>query len=263
MPYAGFDQPQVFFNPLQQLLSSFDALFTSPLDEDGEPYEAESQGFDWLQGRFADPNRFLRVMLDMLHVFFDREMVGSFFLNGNPSFLFEQVPEGAWQLGYASALSEPNACLKTLFEDELVTQLSNRNQQYDSATGMFLAVISHRETRLMQLLDEVATFATVGLSVGEAFDRIGSIVTAKGGDEQTSTSGCHSDNEAAGQSDYEPGSHHCTPPPSFFSTGFAFDDALGDRVRLSLLSIHPAKPNHKHKPHDAYSGLNERFKGCL
>lgn len=255
MPYAGFDQPHVFFNPLQKLLSSFGDLFTSPLDEDGEPYEGESQGFDWLQDRFVDPNRFLRVMLDMLHVFFDRQMVGSFLLNGNPSFLFERIPEGAWQLGYASALSEPNACLKTLFEDELVPQLSNRDQQYGSATGMFLAVISHREARLMQLLDEVATFATVGMPVDDVFSRIGGIITAGSGDAQTGSL----DDQSASQSE----NGNITGSQPFFSTGFAFDDALGDRVRLSLLSIHPVKPANNHKPYDTYSGLNTRFRGCL
>lgn len=289
MPYAAFHQPQVFFKPLQHLLSSFEDLFASPLDEDGEPYEGESQGFDWLEDRFAEPQLFLRVMLDMLHVFFDREMVGSLFLNGNPSFLFEQVPNGEWQLGYASALSSPNGCLKTLFEEELVPQLQQRDKQYGSATSMFLAVVSHREATLMQLLDEVATFATVGMPVDDAMGRMAGIISA--GDPSNHNPSGHAQSnhdpspaasaegvESGDAGQEEPSVSANTPesflkPSSepFFSTGFAFDDAMGDRVRLSLLSIHPAKPNQQGHgsqssnkyPHDASSGLISRCRSGL
>lgn len=65
------------------------------LEETGKlPFQVAEQ--------FQRPNEYLRCLLDMIQANFEPDILGTFFLNSNMSFLFDSLPSTPFSFGYIS-----------------------------------------------------------------------------------------------------------------------------------------------------------------
>jgi len=147
------------------------------------------------------PTEFLQVLLDMVQVNFDPNILGTFFLNSNMSFLFDAIPDTPFQLGYLSAVSEENEGFPSFWDGTILPRTGVYGYDLDKADGVFVVVSTGTDRHGLKLVNETLTTLDSGFSVDDAIDLL------------------------AGRDPDEKRPVHC---------GFCLDSALVDRIRISL-----------------------------
>lgn len=180
----------------------------SPVSEDGviRYFEEHGKASFQVSGQYDRPTEFLQVLLDMIRANFEPCVLGTLFLNSNLCFLYEEVPDAPFRLGYASLTSEPNQGFAAFWDEQVIPYLEPCGYLLEDATAVY-AVASTGQERYGYdaFLNDISTKLGSGFSVEEATALLASEI-----------------NEAV------------SPPRKRVYTGYCLDPALGSRIRLSL-----------------------------
>lgn len=209
------NNPQALVVALREVVAGlyqiFDLAAERPydLDDDDKPLFGVSSQFD-------RPNEFLQTLLDMLRVFFEPDPPGTFFLNANPCFLYEGLPDKPVQLGYASVLGDPGESLSNMVDNKIFPKLTELGYQQGVYSSAFFAICRgpERGGRIKfsdPLICEAEIVLQAGTSVDEAW---GGLYSAIKGESPAFLK------------------KHCV--------GVSFDESLSDRLRVSVWLIIPA-----------------------
>ncbi|MDQ6965587.1 MAG: hypothetical protein Q9M23_01535, partial [Mariprofundaceae bacterium] len=109
-------EPEQFNHKLQEVMEGIYELLElsreeelSPVREDGVVrYGEEGKTCFQVSGQFERPTEFLQTLLDMIRVNFETYIFGTFQLNSNMGFMYDEIPDAPFQLGYVSITSENN-----------------------------------------------------------------------------------------------------------------------------------------------------------
>ena len=211
---AMLNNPKVFVDALRKVVEGlyevFDLAAECPYDpdDDDKPLFGVSSQFD-------RPNEFLQTLLDMLRVFFEPDPPGTFFLNANPGFLYDAMPDKPVQLGYASILGDPGESFSAMLDEKIFPRLAALGYQQETCSSGFFAICRgpDRGGRIKfgdDLLYEATMALKANISVDEAWGGLYSAI--EGESPAFSQRNC---------------------------VGISFDESLSDRLRVSVWLIIP------------------------
>ena len=159
----------------------------------------------------SSPEIFNRVLLDMLNVMgVPYYPVDSLLPNGNPSFIIDRMPNEKLRLSYASASGGAGENIKSVYEKKIQPAYDEQGLPFHSAKATFVAVVT--SDKRQSIMQEVEEAFPVGMSEGDAIKLV-----------------------VGDKDNLPPKQNH------YWSVGFAMDPDIGERVRLSVLSIHPTE----------------------
>lgn len=100
----NINAPTEFAQSVGNTIANLYYLFEQTCEVELLPVD-QRQGKDWkclfeASGQFNRPNDFLQCLLDMLRIMFEPEPPGTFYLNANPDFIYEEIDGAPFRLGY-------------------------------------------------------------------------------------------------------------------------------------------------------------------
>ena len=110
---AMLNNPKALVVALREVVAGLYQVFDLAAERPYDPDDDDKPLFG-VSSQFDRPNEFLQTLLDMLRVFFEPDPPGTVFLNANPCFLYDAMPEKPVQLGYASVLPSVRPFLQYL-----------------------------------------------------------------------------------------------------------------------------------------------------
>ncbi len=197
---------RIVMNGIYEFIELLSELKLSSVGEDGITRYLEESGKTCFQvsGQFNRPTEFLEVLLDIIRVNFEPYVLGTFFLNSNMEFIYENLPNSEFQLGYITALSEEGQEFSEFWDKVVVPRVKECGYSFSKASTLFVVVSTGEENYGVNLLEDVSKKLSSGFSANEAFDLITSIINT----------------------DVE-------RPRKRFYTGYCLDPVLGAKIRLS------------------------------
>ncbi|MDQ6966988.1 MAG: hypothetical protein Q9M23_08700 [Mariprofundaceae bacterium] len=218
-------EPETFNHKLQQvMIGIYDLLELSraeelpPVSEDGViRYDKEGKTCFQVSGQFERPTEFLQTLLDMVRVNFEPCIFGTFQLNSNMGFMYDEIPVGPFQLGYVSMTSGNNQEFGDFWNNTFIPYIEKCGYDFSQATAIFAAVSTSEERHTLDLLDDVSMQFACGFSMNEALDLIASSI-----------------NDDISQ------------PGKQTHAGYCVDPALDGKVRLSLWFFIQHDEHHVH-----------------
>jgi hypothetical protein len=215
------ENPKAWAEALNSTLASLYQVFDLAAERPLPPvidgcrvyYEETGKTCFQVSGQFERPGEFLQVLLDMLRMLYSPDVVGTFHLNANPSFIFDALPDKGFRLGYATLLSDPGESFHTFLESKFLPRLAELGYQISTCSAAFFALCCgiddpHPELRMVELCNESSAALNTGFSLDEAISLIKS--------------------ELDGD---------VLSPRKQVYAGYAFDEALGERLRASVWLI--------------------------
>lgn len=209
-----------FNQKLQQLMGNVYDLIELTKEYDLQPTTTEGvilyfedQGKTCFQasGQYDRPNEFLQVLLDIIRVNYEPSVLGTFFLNSNLCFLYDEVPNKPFHLGYASLVSGCNENFGQFYSGTVTPYLSKCGYSLENISTIYAVASTGDDRYGMDFLNEVSTTLESGFSISEALTLLASSV--------------------------EP---EINNPQKQSYAGYCLDSALENRVRLSLWFFIPA-----------------------
>lgn len=209
-----FNNPKVFVDALRKVVESLYEVFDLAAERPYDPDDDDKPLFG-VSSQFDRPNEFLQTLLDMLRAFFEPDPPGTFFLNANPCFLYDAMPDKPVQLGYASVLGDPGESFSAMLDEKIFPRLTALGYQQETCSSRFFAICRGPEQggRIKfgdDLLYEATMALQANISVAEAWRGLYSAIEGKS--------------------------------PAFAKrncVGISFDESLGDRLRVSVWLIIP------------------------
>lgn len=208
------NNPKAFVDALRKVVEGLYEVFDVAAERPYDPEDSDKPLFG-VSSQFDRPNEFLQTLLDMLRVFFEPDPPGTFFLNANPCFLYEGLPDKPVQLGYASVLGDPGESLSDMVDNKIFAKLAELGYQQDVYSSAFFAISRgpERGGRIKfsdPLICEAEIVLQAGTSVDEAWGGLYSAIKGES--------------------------------PAFLKkncVGVSFDENLDDRLRVSVWLIIP------------------------
>lgn len=205
--------PQEFTHHLDQMLSAMYEVFEHAREstlvpvEDGCRRYYEEEGKCWFQvaSQFKRPGEFFQTFLDMIRIMYEPSPPGTLLLNSNPCFLFDQISATPFQLGYLSAISEPDESISELFERAIAPKMAEYGYSTSATFARFAFVSLGKERYKMAQIGEVLKYFSAGFSVSDVLGGIASEIKGEEFERNTQS-----------------------------YAGFSGDEALGKRIRVSL-----------------------------
>jgi hypothetical protein len=206
--------PIKFSEKLQEVMSGIYELFEvtkernlSSVSDDGVIRYTEEGGKTCFQvsGQYERPSEFLQTLLDIVRVNFEPCVMGTFFLNSNMYFLYDEIPTSSFQLGYASIASEDNQSFSLFWSEKVIPYLEDCGYDIENSTAMYAVASTGKERYGIEFVQEIATTLGSGFSVNEAMDLLASSINP-----------C------------------MTQPRKQTYSGYCLDSELGSSIRLSL-----------------------------
>ena len=200
--------PAEFAHRLSNTIDNLYYLFEQTCEVELLPFD-QRQGKDWkclfeASGQFKRPNDFLQCLLDMLRIMFEPHPPGTFFLNANHDFIYEEIGTDPFRMGYVTAVSDPQESIEKFYKRKLEPLIQKYG--YDSnaifATYVF---VTHGKSSMAQI-GEIVKFFDSGFSIDDVLQSFANIVKEDGGISKRNRS----------------------------YAGFSTDEALGDRMRISM-----------------------------
>jgi len=178
-----------------------------PISEDGVMVYCEESGKCGFQAssQYERPSEFLQTLLDMIRVQYDPNPMGTFFLNSNIGFMYEEMPEGPFQLAYASLVSREDQSFSSFFANDMSPYLEQCGYEAENITAMFAVASTGHERYKMKFVSEISGTLKSGFSVDEALGLMASSIDSS-----------------------------VSKPKKQTYAGYCLDPELGTRIRLSL-----------------------------
>jgi hypothetical protein len=216
---VNIDDPGEFKSRLQHIMIEVHELFELAKEHDLEPigsngailYSPEDGKCDFQVARqYARPSEFLQVFLDMVRVNFEPYPLGTFFLNSNLSFLYEELPDTRFQLAYLSLTSSQNQSFAGFWAEDVLPHIKNCGYQFEQAMAVYAVATTGDERYGVDFVQSVNDSLQSGISVDDALGLLASAL------------------------------HDDTPTPRRpVHSGFCVDPGLQQRIRLSLWMFIP------------------------
>lgn len=184
MQHMNLIDPEPFSEAFQRTIQSVHLLLeetcqnipreSDELDERSDKHQTLF-GFKmlWL---FENPEEFLQCFLDMIRVYLDPNLLGTFLLNGNPDFVRLGLPAGPFHLGYASLLSEPGQPFSEFWNENVLSQLHRRGYDFNRTRSVYVVVSAGTSRYNLNLIDEVNSVLGSGFSSDEVFQLMASAI---------------------------------------------------------------------------------------
>jgi hypothetical protein len=212
--------PTKFQEKLQDIMEGVYQLFElskehdlAPVSEDGVSRYMEEDGKTCFQvsGQFDRPSEFLQSLLDIIRVNYEPCVLGTFFLNSNMAFMYENIPESPFRLGYVSLTSETNKEFSVFWNDDVIPYIDKCGYTVSAASVIYAVASTGKENYGIGFVDSILETLNSGFSVDEAVNLLAASI--------------YDTTEA---------------PRKQIYSGYCLDSALGNRIRLSLwLFIRP------------------------
>lgn len=204
----NINSPSEFGQKVSNTIDNLYYLFEQTCEVELLPVDRR-QGKDWkclfeASGQFKRPNDFLQCLLDMLRIMFEPDPPGTFFLNANPDFIYEEIGTDPFRLGYVTAVSEPHESIEEFHKRILAPLIQEYGYVSNSVFATYVFVTHGKFT--MVKIREVVKFFDSGFSIDDVLLNFANIIKEEEGISKRNT--CY--------------------------TGFSTDEALGDRMRISM-----------------------------
>ncbi len=173
---------QLFSTKLQKILNAMYDLFELTLEKeypketDGVVHIVDGKTCFQVADQYQRPHEFLQSLLDILRVIYEPEVFGTFFLNSNPGFLFDAIPEKPFQLAYGSFISKPHQSFKEFWCENIVKSLEEYGYNQEDASSLFVVVSTGEERYGIDLHIDVSETLDAGFSPEEALGLIVSVM---------------------------------------------------------------------------------------
>lgn len=179
----------------------------SPVGDDGVIRYFEDSGKCGFQvsGQYERPSEFLQCLLDMIRVQYEPAFIGTFFLNSNIGFVYENMPKSSFQLGYLSLTSEAEKAFDQFWLEDVHPYITKCGYHFENAFSIFAVASTGPERYNLTFVTEIAKALQSSFSVEEALGLLKDDLL-----EDTD------------------------PPRKQAYSGYCLDEALGTRIRLSL-----------------------------
>lgn len=219
--------PAFFQEKLQSIMEDCYQLFEltkesnlTPVSEDGVTIYSEEYGKCGFQvsGQYERPSEFLQCLLDIIRVQYEPHPMGTFFLNSNIGFTYENMPVSSFQLGYISLTSEADKIFDKFWQEDAYPYIAKCGYHFESTFSIFAVASTGHERYNLTFVTEIADTLQSGFSVEEAVGLLKAEL--------------HDDTDSPGKQVY---------------SGYCLDEALGTRIRLSLwmfLDVPPQRREH-------------------
>lgn len=205
--------PRKFDQKLQEVMAGLYELFEltrehelSPVIDGVRVYYEESgkTGFQ-VSGQFERPGEFFQTLLDVIHVNFEPDVLGTLLFNSNICFLHEEIPNEDFQLGYISIVSDSNQAFAGFWENKVRQHLQKCGYNLREATAIFAIATTGEDRYNLEFASEIMHTLDSGFSVEDVICLIRSEINTD----------------------------DIKPRKKIYS-GFCLDPVLGNRIRLSL-----------------------------
>ncbi|GGF84275.1 hypothetical protein [Alteromonas lipolytica] len=182
------DALQEVFDSIEKFMELTKESEYPMLSEDGvHTYIAEVGKYPFqIAGQFHRPNEYLRCLLDMLQANFEPEILGTFFLNSNMSFLYDNLPKGAFALGYLSLIKPEDESWEYFVTETLSNKSKMCGYDKDNIRCTFI-VLSAGDEYSFELVEKANHFFDSGMSINETIGLIRGAVI----DKQNHVAFCH------------------------------------------------------------------------
>lgn len=154
------------------------------------------------------PEEFRGALLDMLRVTFATKTFGTLFLNSNPVFFYQSIPQKPFTLGYISVFGYPGEKFSQIWKKGVLKKFREYKYSLDRTTSMFISVAGSAEHMTVDVLNDVCEETNAGFNIEDVLQNIAGSI--KGVD---------------------------VPLQSEVYAGYVWDDNLFDRLRVSLWLI--------------------------
>ena len=180
----------------------------SPVDENGITRYLAKDGKTCFQvsGQYDRPAEFLQTLLDIIKVNYEPDILGTFFLNSNMGFLFDNIPKSSFQLAYASITSVNGKQFKAFWNEDVLPYLKDCGYNMEDTAAIFIVASTGRKRYQPDFALEIMTTLDSGFTVDEAFSSMLSVIK----------------------------SENSTLPKKHTYSGYCLDPVLGNKIRLSM-----------------------------
>lgn len=208
--------PAEFGQQLDQIISKLYDFFEFTREDELLPVDKRGERFDkWkclfeVSGQYARPLDYLQCLFDMLRVMYEPNPPGTFFLNANPDFIFEEIRSTSFELGYVTAISEADESIADFYGRVLVKRLIEYKYEAEYAFGIFVFITRGKHSQAQ--IGEALSFFQAGFSIDEALETLANKIKEDGISKRKRA-----------------------------YAGFATDEALGSRARISLWLFMPVR----------------------
>jgi len=204
----NINSPSEFGQRVSNTIDNLYYLFEQTCEVELLPVDRR-EGKDWkclfeASGQFKRPNDFLQCLLDMLRILFEPHPPGTFFLNANPDFIYEEIGADPFRLGYVTAVSEPHESIEEFHKRKLAPLMEEYGYVSNSIFATYVFVTQGNFSRVK--VGDVVNFFDSGFSIDDVLQTLANVIKEDGGIEKRNRS----------------------------YAGFSTDEALGDRMRVSM-----------------------------
>ena len=184
----------------------------NPVSENGVMQYMEECGKTCFQvsRQYDRPTEFLQTLLDIIRVNYEPHILGTYFLNSNLGFLYDEVPETPFQLAYASLTSMDDQKFSAFWNDRVIPYLDECGYNIKDSNAVYLVATTGDERYDLQIVGDIRETVGSGFSFDEGLKLI--------------------------QSTLDPS---ISPPRKQYHTGYCFDPVLGNKIRLSIWFFSP------------------------
>lgn len=203
-----------FIEKLQHAMKSiFDLLELTKeydleaVDKDGARcfYQDEGKTCFQVSGQYERPHEFLQALLDIIRVNYEPSVMGTLLLNANMCFLYDEILEKPFQLGYVSIVSKENEIFDSFWGGSVKPYLKKCGYNIGEATAIYAVITTGDKRYGPELLGEIMTSLNSGFSLDEACELLSSSINSS-----------------------------VSRPRKQIYSGYCLDSAMGSRIRLSL-----------------------------
>ena len=129
------------------------------LEETGKyPFQVAEQ--------FQRPSEYLRCLLDMVQANFEPDILGTFFLNSNMSFLYESLPSKPFSLGYLSLIKSTDEDWEQFRNGTYSNKIKDCGYVEQDIKGTFLVVSAGKQYSI-ELIEDVSAVFNSNLDTNE------------------------------------------------------------------------------------------------
>lgn len=206
--------PEKFQKKLQDIMEGIYELFElskehglAPINEKGVILHIEEYGKTCFQvsGQYDRPTEFLQSLLDIIRVNYEPYVFGTFFLNSNMDFLYEEVPNSSFRLGYVSVTSKGNSDFLSFWNKDVIPYVEKCGYNINAASAIYAVASTGAESYGIDFIDNISATLGSGFSVDEALNLLGASI-------------CEATDA----------------PRKKIYAGYCLDPALANKTRLSL-----------------------------
>ena len=118
--------------------------------------------------QYHRPTEFLQALLDLIHVNFEPCLMSTYCLNSNMGFLYEEINDQPFNLGYFSIVSEGTKEFSTIWREQVIPYAYQCGYSVEEATAMFVVVTVGQQQYGVEWAAAVMQSINAGYSVNEA-----------------------------------------------------------------------------------------------